>query len=112
MDPRVTAPGQWLRRYAIDELPQLVNVLRGEMSLVGPRPPHPHEVAEDDVEMARRLRVRPGLTGLCRVSHASELPPSEAIRLDLYYVDNWSMVQDLSILARTLGQAIRAGSTS
>ena len=112
MDPRVTPPGRWLRRYAIDELPQLVNVLRGEMSLVGPRPPHTQEVAEEDVEMARRLRVRPGMTGLCRVSRASELPPSEAIRLDLYYVDNWSMVQDLSILVRTLGLAIGARSTS
>ena len=101
-DPRITAPGRWLRRYSIDELPQLVNVLRGDMSLVGPRPPLSHEVAQYDDDMARRLRVRPGMTGLWQVSGRSDLSWSEAIRLDLYYVDNWSMVQDLTILARTL----------
>ncbi len=107
-DPRVTAPGRWLRRYSIDELPQLVNVLRGDMSLVGPRPPLPHEVAQYDTAMARRLRVRPGMTGLWQVSGRSNLSWSEAIRLDLYYVDNWSMLQDLSILARTLTAVLRS----
>ena len=73
------------------------------MSLVGPRPPLRHEVAQYDDDMARRLRVRPGMTGLWQVSGRSELSWSEAIRLDLYYVDNWSMFQDLTILARTFG---------
>ena len=100
-DPRVTAPGKWLRRFSLDELPQLFNVLAGHMSLVGPRPPLKHEVAQYDDDMARRLRVRPGMTGLWQVSGRSDLSWSEAIRLDLYYVDNWSMVQDLTILART-----------
>ena len=102
-DPRVTAPGKWLRRFSLDELPQLWNVLLGDMSLVGPRPPLGHEVAQYDDDMARRLRVRPGMTGLWQVSGRSDLSWSEAIRLDLYYVDNWSMVQDLTILARTFG---------
>ncbi len=102
-DPRVTGPGKWLRRFSLDELPQLVNVLKGDMSLVGPRPPLKHEVAQYDDDMARRLRVRPGMTGLWQVSGRSDLAWSEAIRLDLYYVDNWSMLQDLTILARTFG---------
>ena len=102
-DPRVTPPGKWLRRFSLDELPQLVNVLKGDMSLVGPRPPLQHEVAQYDDAMARRLRVRPGMTGLWQVSGRSDLAWSEAIRLDLYYVDNWSMFQDLTILARTFG---------
>ena len=102
-DPRITAPGKWLRRFSLDELPQLINVWTGDMSLVGPRPPLKHEVAQYDDAMARRLRVRPGMTGLWQVSGRSDLAWSEAIRLDLYYVDNWSMVQDLNILARTFG---------
>lgn len=100
-DPRITRPGTWLRRFSVDELPQLVNVLRGDMSLVGPRPPLPHEVAQYDADMARRLHVRPGMTGLWQVSGRSDLSWAEAIRLDLYYVDNWSMLQDLVILFRT-----------
>ena len=100
-DPRITTPGKWLRRFSLDELPQLINVLKGDMSLVGPRPPLQHEVAQYDDSMARRLRVRPGMTGLWQVSGRSDLSWSEAIRLDLYYVDNWSMVQDLTILFRT-----------
>ncbi len=106
-DPRITEPGRWLRRFSLDELPQLVNVLRGDMSLVGPRPPLPHEVAQYDAAMTRRLRVRPGMTGLWQVSGRSDLSWSEAIRLDLYYVDNWSMVQDLTILVRTLNAVLR-----
>jgi lipopolysaccharide/colanic/teichoic acid biosynthesis glycosyltransferase len=100
-DPRITGPGTWLRRYSLDELPQLLNVLRGEMSLVGPRPPLPREVAEYEADAERRLRVRPGMTGLWQVSGRSDLSYAEAIRLDLFYVDNWSMLQDLTILART-----------
>ena len=95
-----------MRRVSHDELPQLVNVLCGDMSLVGPRPPLPHEVAQYDEAMERRLRVRPGMTGLWQVSGRSDLAWSEAIRLDLYYVDNWSMVQDLTILARTFGAVV------
>ena len=102
-DPRVTVPGRWLRRYSLDELPQLFNVLAGDMSLVGPRPPLPQEVARYDDDTQRRLRVRPGMTGLWQVSGRSDLSWSEAIRLDLYYVDNWSMMQDLSILGKTAG---------
>lgn len=107
-DPRVTKPGRWLRRLSLDELPQLFNVLRGEMSLVGPRPPLPLEVARYEGDTARRLRVRPGLTGLWQVSGRSDLSWSEAVRLDLYYVDNWSMMQDLSILAKTFGAVFRS----
>jgi exopolysaccharide biosynthesis polyprenyl glycosylphosphotransferase len=102
-DPRITRSGRWLRRYSIDELPQLVNVFRGDMSLVGPRPPLPDEVADYGDDTVRRLHVRPGLTGLWQVSGRSDLSWEDAVRLDLYYVDNWSMMQDLSILARTFG---------
>ena len=102
-DPRVTKPGRWLRRYSVDELPQLFNVLRGDMSLVGPRPPLPREVESYHSDMLRRLRVRPGMTGLWQVSGRSDLSWEEAVRLDLYYVDNWSMLQDLTILSRTIG---------
>jgi len=105
-DPRITKPGQWIRRYSLDELPQLLNVLRGDMSLVGPRPPLPVEVDRYTLTQSRRLRVRPGLTGLWQVSGRSDLSWSESIRLDLYYVDNWSMIQDLVILTRTVGAVL------
>ncbi|CAI9403382.1 sugar transferase [Nocardioides sp. T2.26MG-1] len=107
-DPRVTRPGRWLRRYSLDELPQLINVLRGEMSLVGPRPPLPSEVAQYASDVHRRLRVRPGMTGLWQVSGRSDLSWQEAVRLDLYYVDNWSILQDLNILAKTVGAVLRS----
>jgi len=107
-DPRITRPGRWLRRYSVDELPQLVNVVRGEMSLVGPRPPLPREVATYDKDVHRRLRVRPGMTGLWQVSGRSDLAYAEAVRLDLYYVDNWSMIQDLNILAKTVSAVLRS----
>ena len=100
-DPRVTRPGRWIRRFSLDELPQLWNVVCGQMSLVGPRPPLPEEVARYEGDMNRRLRVRPGMTGLWQVSGRSDLSWDDTVRLDLYYVDNWSMVQDLAILART-----------
>ena len=100
-DPRVTGPGRWIRRFSLDELPQLWNVVTGQMSLVGPRPPLPEEVARYEDDMLRRLRVRPGMTGLWQVSGRSDLSWDDSVRLDLYYVDNWSMVQDLAILART-----------
>nr|WP_307621939.1 sugar transferase [Streptomyces sp. V3I7] len=101
-DPRVTPVGRLLRRYSLDELPQLVNVLLGHMSLVGPRPPLPEEVARyDDVEM-RRLAVRPGLTGLWQVSGRSDLTWHETVSLDLRYVDNWSWSWDVAVMARTV----------
>lgn len=101
-DPRVTRPGRFIRRFSLDELPQLWNVVRGEMSLVGPRPPLPSEVAQYEDDMLRRLNVLPGMTGLWQVSGRSDLSWEDTVRLDLYYVDNWSMVQDLLILARTV----------
>ncbi|WP_176702753.1 sugar transferase [Actinomyces vulturis] len=101
-DPRVTPIGRIIRRLSIDELPQLINVLRGDMSLIGPRPPLPREVVQYSDDEWRRLRVRPGLTGLWQVSGRSDLSWDETIRLDLYYIDNWSLLQDLSILMKTL----------
>lgn len=101
-DPRITRVGRFIRRYSIDEIPQFWNVLRGEMSLVGPRPALPHEVERYDDHVLRRLDVRPGLTGLWQVSGRSDLPWEDTVRLDLYYVDNWSMLQDLTILGRTV----------
>jgi exopolysaccharide biosynthesis polyprenyl glycosylphosphotransferase len=100
-DPRITRVGSVLRRFSLDELPQLINVVRGDMSLVGPRPPLPEEVEGYDDDAVRRLRVRPGMTGLWQVSGRSDLSWEESLRLDLRYVDNWSMALDLSILWRT-----------
>ena len=106
-DPRVTRVGRLLRRTSIDELPQLVNVLRGEMSLVGPRPPLQSEVEQYEDDVHRRLLVRPGLTGLWQVSGRSDLSWSEAVRLDLYYVENWSGALDAEILWRTVFAVLR-----
>jgi exopolysaccharide biosynthesis polyprenyl glycosylphosphotransferase len=106
-DPRVTRVGRWLRRYSVDELPQLFNVLVGHMSLVGPRPPLPVEVAAYPDDMRRRLVVRPGMTGLWQVSGRSDLSWEEAIRLDPRYVENWTLSLDLVILLRTLGAVAR-----
>ncbi|MFI9251876.1 sugar transferase [Streptomyces sp. NPDC053069] len=106
-DPRVTRVGSFLRRSSLDELPQLINVVRGHMSLVGPRPPLPEEVEEYTPDIKRRLLVKPGLTGLWQVSGRSDLPWDEAVRLDLGYVDNWSMGLDLSILVRTGSAVVR-----
>lgn len=107
-DPRVTRIGATLRRYSLDELPQLFNVLSGRMSLIGPRPPLPEEVAGYTHEVRRRLLVKPGLTGLWQVSGRSDLPWEEAVRLDLAYVDNWSLALDAEILLRT-GPAVVRG---
>lgn len=104
-DPRITRVGRFLRRYSLDELPQLVNVMLGDMSLVGPRPPLPSEVERYEDDVRRRLVVKPGLTGLWQISGRSDLPWEEAVRLDLRYVDNWSLLLDLSILWRT-GRAV------
>jgi len=94
--------GRFIRRYSIDELPQLFNVVLGEMSLVGPRPQQAWEVETYTDWEGRRLRVRPGMTGLWQVSGRSQLSFDEAIRLDLYYVDNWSMMSDLIIMGKTV----------
>ncbi|MGO4257218.1 exopolysaccharide biosynthesis polyprenyl glycosylphosphotransferase [Marmoricola sp. RAF53] len=101
-DPRVTRVGRVLRRTSLDELPQLLNVLRGDMSLVGPRPALPSEVARYDDRAARRLRAKPGLTGLWQVSGRSDLTWQESVDVDVDYVDNWSPVRDLRILLRTI----------
>ncbi|MFT4225549.1 sugar transferase [Micropruina sp.] len=100
-DPRITKVGHVIRRFSIDELPQLWNVFRGDMSLVGPRPALPKEVAQYDSDTVRRLDVLPGLTGLWQVSGRSNLSWEETVRLDVYYVDNWSIMQDLTILMKT-----------
>lgn len=100
-DPRVTKAGVWLRKFSLDELPQIYNVLRGEMSLVGPRPPLPKEVAKYEGHVGRRLYIKPGLTGLWQVSGRSDLDWEEGVRLDLYYVENWSVTGDLMIMWRT-----------
>lgn len=101
-DPRVTRAGKFLRRYSLDELPQLFNVLAGTMSLVGPRPPLPREVEAYEQDVRRRLLVKPGLTGLWQVSGRSNLSWQDSVRLDLYYVENWSLAGDLVILLRTV----------
>ena len=100
-DPRITKIGGVIRRYSIDEVPQLINVLRGDMSLVGPRPQVAKEVAMYDNAAARRLIVKPGMTGLWQVSGRSNLGWDESVRLDLFYVENWSLLADFAILART-----------
>jgi exopolysaccharide biosynthesis polyprenyl glycosylphosphotransferase len=107
-DPRVTPVGNWLRRYSVDELPQLINVLRGEMSLVGPRPQVAFEVATYGSDVRRRLLVKPGMTGLWQINGRSDLSWDESIRFDLYYVENWSVMSDLMILWRT-SRAVRHG---
>ena len=100
-DPRITPVGRWLRRFSLDELPQLFNVVRGDMSLVGPRPPLQSEVRQYPNDVRRRLLVKPGLTGLWQVSGRSELSWDESVRLDLHYVENWSLALDAHILWRT-----------
>lgn len=107
-DPRVTRVGRVLRRYSLDELPQFVNVLKREMSVVGPRPPLKREVDEYQSHVRRRLLVKPGVTGLWQVSGRSDLSWEESVRLDLSYVENWSMIQDLLIVAKTVRAVTRS----
>lgn len=104
-DPRITRVGAVIRQYSLDELPQLVNVLRGQMSLVGPRPPLYDEVETYGHDVRRRLLVKPGMTGLWQINGRSELSWDESVRFDLYYVENWSVMSDLMILWRT-GRAV------
>ncbi|WP_407929443.1 sugar transferase [Herbidospora solisilvae] len=106
-DPRVTRVGAFLRRHSLDELPQLVNVVKGDMSLVGPRPPLPEEVARYGDDVRRRLLVRPGMTGLWQVSGRSDLSWEEAVRLDLRYMENWSLTLDLQIMWKTWSAVAR-----
>jgi exopolysaccharide biosynthesis polyprenyl glycosylphosphotransferase len=108
-DPRITRAGLWLRRWSLDELPQLLNVLAGEMSLVGPRPALPQEAAMYGDHVRRRLAVKPGMTGLWQVNGRADLPWDESVRLDLRYVENWSFMLDLQILWKT-GKAVIRGS--
>jgi len=96
-----TSVGRWLRKYSLDELPQLWNVLVGDMSIVGPRPPLVTEVAEYEGSVHRRLFIKPGMTGLWQISGRSDLSWEESVRLDLYYVENWSLTGDLMIMWRT-----------
>lgn len=105
-DPRLTRVGRLLRRLSLDELPQLVNVLRGEMSLVGPRPPIPAEVEKYQEWHKKRLEAPPGMTGLWQVSGRSRLPFDEMVLLDIYYIENWSLWMDLKILLRTIPKVL------
>ncbi|QKJ20290.1 sugar transferase [Microbacterium hominis] len=107
-DPRVTRVGAFLRAYSLDELPQLWNVLRGDMSLVGPRPPLPAEVEQYEAHVSRRLLTRPGITGLWQVNGRSNLSWEESVRLDLYYVENWSITGDIIVLAKTVKAVVRS----
>lgn len=106
-DPRVTRVGAVLRKYSLDELPQFWNVLRGDMSVVGPRPPLPSEVGAYDGPVFRRLYIKPGITGLWQVSGRSDLSWEESVRLDLHYVENWSVMTDLMIIVRTAKVMLR-----
>jgi lipopolysaccharide/colanic/teichoic acid biosynthesis glycosyltransferase len=106
-DPRVTPVGRILRRASIDELPQLINVIRGDMSIVGPRPPLPFEVAVYEEWHRRRLEVRPGMTGLWQVSGRSKITFEEMVKLDIHYIETWSPLRDLSIVLRTIPALVR-----
>ena len=101
-DPRITRVGRLLRRLSLDEVPQLINVLRGDMSIVGPRPPIPYEVEAYELRHRKRLDMKPGLTGLWQVSGRNRLPFEEMVKLDLFYIENWSLVFDLKIILRTV----------
>jgi lipopolysaccharide/colanic/teichoic acid biosynthesis glycosyltransferase len=105
-DPRITRIGSWLRKYSLDELPQLYNVMRGDMSLVGPRPPIASEVEQYELSHLRRLDVLPGLTGLWQVEARQDPSFESYISLDTAYVENWSLILDLKILIRTVGVVI------
>ena len=107
-DPRVTRLGRFLRKYSLDELPQLLNVIKGDMSLVGPRPQVELEVAQYDDALRRRLFVKPGLTGLWQVSGRNDLSLDQGTRLDLYYVENWSLLGDIGIMLRTARAVVSA----
>jgi exopolysaccharide biosynthesis polyprenyl glycosylphosphotransferase len=111
-DPRITRIGRWLRRFSLDEVPQLWNVLKGDMSLVGPRPPLPSEVAQYERWQRRRLSVRPGLTCIWQIRGRSEVPFERWMHMDMYYIDHWSIGMDLKILMQTVPAVIRARGAS
>ncbi|HET6669109.1 MAG TPA: sugar transferase [Pyrinomonadaceae bacterium] len=106
-DTRITRVGRWLRRASLDEIPQLFNVLRGDMSVVGPRPPIPYEVEAYELWHRKRLDMKPGLTGLWQVSGRNRIPFEEMVKLDLFYIENWSLLLDLKIILRTALVIIR-----
>jgi len=106
-DPRITRVGRMLRRLSLDEVPQLFNVLRGDMSIVGPRPPIPYEVEAYELRHRRRLDMKPGLTGLWQVSGRNRLPFEEMVKLDLFYIENWSLLFDVKIILRTVMVMLR-----
>jgi lipopolysaccharide/colanic/teichoic acid biosynthesis glycosyltransferase len=106
-DPRMTRIGAWIRRYSIDELPQVLNVIKGDMSMVGPRPPIPYEVRCYQDWHRSRFHVKPGLTGLWQVSGRNRLHFEEMVRLDIYYIENWSILLDLKILLKTPAVMLR-----
>ena len=101
-DPRVTSVGNFLRKTSLDELPQFINILRGEMTIVGPRPPLQYELEYYEEWHKLRLKVKPGLTGLWQVSGRSSVPLNEMVKLDLYYIEHWSLLLDLKIMLRTI----------
>jgi exopolysaccharide biosynthesis polyprenyl glycosylphosphotransferase len=105
-DPRCTPLGKRIRRWSLDELPQLWNVVRGDMSLVGPRPPLPQEVARYDQRQMRRLEVKPGMTGMWQISGRSDLSFDEMVMMDIHYVENWSLGLDVTILLRTIAAVL------
>lgn len=106
-DERITNAGKWLRRTSIDELPQFLNVLKGDMSVVGPRPPIPYEVEEYELRHRKRLDMKPGITGLWQVSGRNRLPFEEMVRIDIYYIENWSLFLDAKILMQTIPAVVR-----
>jgi lipopolysaccharide/colanic/teichoic acid biosynthesis glycosyltransferase len=101
-DPRITRIGRFIRKYSIDELPQLINVLRGDMSIVGPRPPIPSEVARYEAWQRRRLSVRPGLTCVWQVSGRNQISFEDWMLLDMRYIDHWSLAQDFNLILKTV----------
>ena len=107
-DPRITQVGRWLRTFSLDELPQLWNVLRGDMSLVGPRPPLPSEVCRYERWQRRRLSVRPGITCLWQVNGRSTVDFERWMQMDMYYIDHWSLGLDVRILLQTVPAVLRA----
>jgi exopolysaccharide biosynthesis polyprenyl glycosylphosphotransferase len=106
-DPRVTRVGKWIRRLSLDEIPQLFNVITGEMSLIGPRPPLPHEVKEYEPWQFRRLEAAPGISGLWQVKRGSEISFDEMVNLDIEYIDNWSLWMDIAIIIKTIPAMMR-----
>jgi exopolysaccharide biosynthesis polyprenyl glycosylphosphotransferase len=107
-DPRVTKVGRFIRRWSIDELPQLFNVLKGDISIVGPRPHQPREVAKYELHHKKLLTIKPGITGMAQISGRSDLTFEEEVKLDTYYIENWSLLLDLSILLRTPAAVVRS----